>query len=259
MLTSALSTSLLVFQLTADPADSHKLVVYAGIAAISLLVIALIILGAAVGSAIGAAKAHAEVKEAIAEFKAKSYPVLLKADTLIAELSPTIKTITLKTNTLLEDLSPKITAITGHVETIAGHAEQIAAIAKSKAEEFSPTLSAANLTVQDANLKTHQQIDRVNVLITSVLDKTTEITDTIHRGIRTPVREVAGIVTGIKAGVDSLIHKTRGFGAGFTPNPARKAPVRSSYPITPSYSTPEASAAAATSAFNRAEKPDMGL
>jgi hypothetical protein len=46
-----------------------------------------------------------------------------------------------------------------------------------------------------------------------VLNTTTEITDTIQRGIKIPVREVSGLVNGFKAGLDVLVGRAKGFGS----------------------------------------------
>jgi hypothetical protein len=47
-----------------------------------------------------------------------------------------------------------------------------------------------------------------------VLNTTSEISDTVQRGIKIPLREVSGLVNGLKAGLDVLVGRARGSGNG---------------------------------------------
>ena len=154
-----------------------------------------------------------------------------------------------KTTILVNDLTPKIQDITSNVQ-------HISFVARNKVEEFEPTISAANLTVKDANAKTHEQIIRVNEMITSVLNSTTEIVDKVDAGIKAPFREVSGMWAGMKAGVETLV------------NGKRRSPHSAARPVytEPIYSghvapteTPAYAAAAAEAAFARAEGRESGL
>jgi hypothetical protein len=42
--------------------------------------------------------------------------------------------------------------------------------------------------------------------------RTASIADTIHEVIRVPVKQVAGVVAGLRAGLDVLVNKAKGFG-----------------------------------------------
>jgi hypothetical protein len=55
-------------------------------------------------------------------------------------------------------------------------------------------------------------------MVTSVLDATTNITASVQRSIQTPVREFAGLMNGIKAGIDVLVGRARGFGGSKSSN-----------------------------------------
>ncbi len=158
-----------------------------------------------------------------------------------------------KTTGLVNDLTPKVQDITANVQ-------HISFVARNKVEEFEPTISAANLTVKDANAKTHEQIVRVNEMITNVLNSTTEIVDRVDAGIKAPFREASGVWAGVKAGVDTLVNGRR---------PARHAAPRPDAPVRPitPYPTYEdaeetpasAAAAAASAAFSRAEERTSAL
>ncbi len=179
--------------------DLKTLTVWVAIAACALTFQALVF----IGFVIGGMAVQKRLMVIVEEVRAKLIP--------LAE----------KSHTLIEELSPKISNITANVE-------HISLLIKEKAEDFEPTIDAANVTikeanqtVRDANAKAHEQIVRVNGMITSALTATADVAGKIHHGIRVPVREVSAIVSGVKATLESLVHKTRGFGDGIKPNPAR--------------------------------------
>ena len=182
------------------------LTIWVAVAAIALTFQALVVIGIGIGAYIAQKKAMLVVDEV----RAKAMPLVLKS------------------HTLLEELSPKISNITANVE-------HLTLLIKEKAEDFEPTIDAANVTireanqtVRDANVKAQEQIVRVNGMITSALTATADVAGKIHHGIRVPVREVSAIVSGVKATLESLISKTRGFGDGIKPKPVGKAPFSSS-------------------------------
>ncbi len=173
--------------------------VFVGLVALAMLVQAI----AVVGVALGARKAQKDVLNEIAEIKAKILPLVEKSHGLVTELGPKIQNIT-------------------------ANVEHISFVVREKVVEFEPTVSAANetikeanATVRDANAKTHAQIVRVNGMITSTLTATAAIGEKIHHGIRVPIREIEGIVGGVKAGLDSLMSRARGFGGGIRTEPVR--------------------------------------
>lgn len=193
--------ALAMLQSGALTGDMKWLTIFAGVIAGAMLLQALVFMS----FAIGGLKVQKRLMEIVEEVRAKLMP--------LAE----------KSHNLLEELGPKISNITANVE-------HISLLVKEKAEDFEPTLDAANVTlkeanatVRDANAKAHAQIVRVNGMITSALTATADVAETIHNGIRGPVREVAAVVSGVKATLESLVSRTRGFGAGVKPNPGRTA------------------------------------
>ena len=158
--------------------NSRLLMIFVGLAAIALMVqaIALVIMAVAAG------KARRDGMALVDELRVKMTPIVDSAQELVRDSSPKIKVIT---ENLVE----------------ASH------IVRNKAREF-------DVTASDLNAKTRAQAARVDGMVSSVLDTTAEIKDTIQRGIKIPVREVAGMVNGLKAGLDVLVGRTKGFGYG---------------------------------------------
>ena len=100
--------------------------------------------------------------------------------------------------TLVRDDAPKVRVITDNlVET--SH------VVRSKAQEFDVTLT-------DVNQRRGKQVAHVDGMVTSVLDTTSNLRLRCSRTIQMPVREVAGLVNGLKAGLDVLVGKVKGFG-----------------------------------------------
>jgi methyl-accepting chemotaxis protein len=83
------------------------------------------------------------------------------------------------THEMIRDSSPKIKVISENFVE-ASH------ILRSKAREF-------DVTASDLNSKTRAQAARVDGMVTSVLNTTAEITETIQRGIKIPGRTRKGI------------------------------------------------------------------
>lgn len=191
----AATSSLALLQVSAD--DSHKLVIFAGIAAIALLVQALMMLGLAIGGLMAQRALKAEIVETkamalkeIAEIKGKVMPLVGEAHALLTELSPEVRSI-----------SAKVGILTTNLEAISG-------TMKDKLQEFSPTITAARLTIEEANdtvrqanQKAQQQVSRVNGMVSDVLDATAQMGKTIQHGIDIPVREVSAILGGVKTGL----------------------------------------------------------
>jgi len=158
--------------------NSQMLTWFVGMVAIALVVQAIVV----VVVAIGAAKATKRAFEIADELRTK---IGLLLDT---------------TQSVFHDAAPKVKIITENlVET--SH------IVRSRAREFDATAS-------ELNMKARVQAARVDGMVTSVLNTTAEISDTLQRAVKVPVREVTGLVNGFKAGVDVLVGRAKGFGRG---------------------------------------------
>jgi methyl-accepting chemotaxis protein len=168
--------------------NTRLLMIFVAMVAIAMVAqaIALIVM------AVGAGKARKRGLEIAEDLREKVLPIIAGTQELIRDTSPKIKVIS-----------------ENFVE--ASH------ILRSKAREF-------DMTASDLNSKTRAQAARVDGMVTSVLDTTSEITETIQRGIKIPVREVSGLVNGLKAGLDVLVGRAKGFGSGRTNAPRDRDP-----------------------------------
>lgn len=106
-----------------------------------------------------------------------------------------------RTNELLRDLGPKI-------HTVGTNVEQISYTVRSKVDELGETVSQLNQTVQEINGRTRVQVSRVDGIVTDALVATEEISHTVQQGIKAPVRQIAGVVAGLKAGLETLVARS---------------------------------------------------
>jgi hypothetical protein len=158
--------------------NSRLLMVFVGMVAVALIVQAI----ALIAMAVGAAKARKRGLEIVEEVRLKLMPIMDNTHSFIQDTAPKVKIIT-------ENF-----AETSHV-------------IRSKAQEF-------DVTASDLNAKTRAQAARVDGIVTSALNTTTDVAETIQRGIKIPLREVSGIINGVKAGLDVLVGRAKGFGSG---------------------------------------------
>jgi hypothetical protein len=179
--------------------DMHWLMIAAMVIAAALLAQALVV----VIAAIKGLQIQKHLMSDVAEMKAKLIPLVDKAQTLTVQITA-----------VTTDLTPTVKNIASKVDVITGHVEHLSALAREKAEEFAPTISAANETVaeanetvRDVNRKTHEQIARVNGMVSSVLDATAAVGASIKRGMALPGRELGGLASGFRAAFDTLTRR----------------------------------------------------
>jgi len=155
--------------------NTRLLMVFIGVVALSTLTQAVFVILAA----IGAAKTQRRVLEIAEALHSRATPIIDKTEDLIKETLPKIRTIS---DNLVETSS----------------------VVKAKAKEFETTLS-------DVNQKTKAQVARVDGMVSGALTATGALAEIVHRSIKTPLIEMAGVVNGFKAGIDVLLKKSGGF------------------------------------------------
>ncbi len=148
---------------------------------IILAVVALVAQALAfIAMAVGSLKAQKKMGGIVEELRNKALPILDKSTVFFDEVAPKLKDIT-------------------------ANVSEISALVRSKVEEFEPAVDAARATVLDANERTRAQIGRVDGMVTGVLNVTAEVAYAIQNAVRVPVREFSGLMSGLKAGVATLI------------------------------------------------------
>ena len=111
------------------------------------------------------------------------------SDQLKQHLVPTLATA----RNLVEDLSPKVKVATSNLVEASG-------VLRSQAEHI-------NKTVNQVTDRANAQITRVDEMATAVLDGLTQATAAVQHGISTPLKQVSGVLNGLRAGLDVLRKK----------------------------------------------------
>ncbi|WP_188760143.1 hypothetical protein [Edaphobacter acidisoli] len=167
--------------------DTDKwLIVFVGMVAVALVVQAI----AVIVFAVGAAKTRTRVFEMIEDLRGKMTPLISVTHDMVKDASPKVKTIT---DNLVH---------TSH-------------LIRTKATEF-------DATATEANAKTRAQVARVDGMVSSVLDATSDAAAMFSNAIRIPARELSGLMHGMKAGLDVLLGRRNG---------AKSEPVEEQEPV----------------------------
>ena len=157
-----------------DNSTQTLLVVFIAIAAISILMQA----GFTVAIFLGARKAQKKITALADDVRLHALPAIMSSRELIQDLTPKLKSIT-----------ENLTATT--------------ATLRSKTEQI-------GVVVGDVTEKAHVQASRVDGIVKGTLDQLTVAVQAIEHGIAVPVRQVNGIINGLRAGVDVMRSKAPG-------------------------------------------------
>jgi len=119
------------------------------------------------------------------------------ADDLRIHALPLIQT----SRELVHEVAPKINALTDKVDTIADNLSATTATLRSKTDQI-------GALVDDVTTRTQGQVSRVDGMVKVTLDQVAAAVQAIEHGIAGPVRQVNGVINGLRAGVEVLRQKT---------------------------------------------------
>ncbi len=166
--------------------------IFIGLVAVSMAVLAIVV----ISLAIKISRTMKELGATAVEFKAKLLPLIDSA----TEVSVASKE-------LLRDAAPKVKSITANLERASELLVETTGVVRASVQQVDKTIA-------DANVRTQQQIARVDGMVTAALTTTTEIVETISNGIRVPVQKIAGIASQLRYGVEGILAKVRSKAAG---------------------------------------------
>ena len=164
--------------------DIHLAMIFLAIIALALVVQAV---GVLISSAFGAKLLH-RVNSIADIVETKTGPILDR------------------TNHILQDLAPK-------VKNVSENAEHVSATVRAKVEELGATVSELNDTMREINGRTRVQVRRVDGIVSDALHTTEEISQTVQQGIRGPVKQIAGIIAGVRTAIETFVARSP-FGRG---------------------------------------------
>ena len=156
-----------------DKSSQTLLVIFIAVAAVSILMQA----GFTLGMFIGARKAQKKLMALADDVRLHALPVIMSSRELIQDITPKLKTIT-------ENLAAISTTLRSKTEQVGG-------------------------LVADVTNRAEAQAARVDGMVKGTLDHLTSAVQAIEHGIAVPVRQVNGILNGLRAGVDVMRNKDR--------------------------------------------------
>ena len=185
------------------PADHHLLMIFIGMVAIALVIQAICVIVVAIVLA----------------------SVALKLKGVSGDVYQHVIPVVNKTTALIDSISPKLTGVAANVE-------RISETLHARTSEIGETVGQLNRTVEDANLRARHHVAHADRIVGSVLADTAEFKDTIANGIRVPLRQVTGLVAGLRAGVETLITRSpTGRQRGVAPVAPMRPPVMPAGPV----------------------------
>ena len=166
------------------------------LASISLLIIAIVMVIELLGLLVAAGFALKMVQ---------------KANGVVEQVDKRITPILDGMTKIMNEMVPKVQSLTENVE-------EISQTVRAKVDELGATVSELNETVREINGRTRAQVTRVDGMVTEALTATEEISQSVQHGIKAPIRQIAGVVAGVRAGIDKLIERSP-FGKRDIPGP----------------------------------------
>jgi len=154
-----------------DKPTQTLLVVFIAIAAVSILMQA----GFTVGMFIAARKTQKKIMGLAEDVRLHALPAIIASRDVIQEITPKLKIIT-------ENLTAVSTTLRTKTEKVGG-------------------------LVGDVTDRAQAQAERVDGMVKGTLDHLTSAIQAIEHGVAVPVRQVNGILNGLRAGVDVLRKK----------------------------------------------------
>ena len=116
-----------------------------------------------------------------------------KGEKIATDLSLKAMPILMQTRNIVEDLSPKLKVITANLV-------EISTTLKNQTNHV-------NSTVGDVVDKTRVQAERVDEMVSAILNGVSHAGATIQAGVSKPVRQVSGIFNGLRASLEALLRK----------------------------------------------------
>jgi cytoskeletal protein RodZ len=103
---------------------------------------------------------------------------------------------------LLQDTAPKVKRITDSLVDASDTLAETSKAARSAVQQF-------DTTIVDINVRTRQQVARVDGMVTSALTATVEAVETISRGLRVPTQKIVAAAGQAKLFAEGLFAKIR--------------------------------------------------
>jgi hypothetical protein len=159
------------------------LMVFIGLVAVSMAVQAIV----QISISMKAAKTIKEIAATADELKERIVPLI-----------ETAMKVGQKSEELLQYTTPRMKVVSDNALKASDLLLETSGVVRASAQQF-------DLTIADANLRAQRQIARFDNIVTTTLNTTAEVIDTVTNGIRTPALRVAGFATQLRYGLGGVL------------------------------------------------------
>jgi methyl-accepting chemotaxis protein len=163
------------------------IMIFIGLVAVALAVMAI----AMIVVAVTAAKAIKGMTARAEELAAKVLPLM-----------DVVTDISRSGQALLNDTAPKVKHITDSLVDASDTLAETSRAARSAVQQF-------DTTIVDINVRTRQQVARVDGMVTSALTATVDAVETISRGLRIPTQKIVAAAGQAKLFAEGLLARVR--------------------------------------------------
>jgi uncharacterized protein YoxC len=177
--------------------QSHYLLIFTGLVAAAVLIQALSLAVIAIAG-LRVAKQMGKLSE---EAKQKMSPMLDRVESISGRMEGLMHVM----QDVATDVAPKIKRATTNIE--------------ESTDIYRAKIVQVESLIDDTTMKARRQTDRVDSMITNAMDRTHEITETVGNAIMSPARQMAGLVGGARATIDSLLRSFVPKSKPHTPKP----------------------------------------
>ncbi len=174
--------------------QSTYLLVYTAVVAVAVFIEA-IALGAL---AFAAAKLLKQLGVLTEEAKGKVYPILES----VRDISAKGQQIAEVAKNVVADTEPKIKRVTANIA--------------DTSDVYRAKVAQVDSLITDTTNKARNQTERVDTMVTNAVTRSGEIASQVGHAVVAPVRQLSGLVSGTKAGIESLIQS-------FSPRPGTRS------------------------------------
>ncbi len=130
---------------------------------------------------------------------------------ILAALYASTKKTSAKVEALAEDVHKRAAPVLDAAHTLlVDNREKLDIIVDNVAVSTTTVrnqLQRLDTTVTDVVDRTRLQVIRTDELVSRTLDRVEETTDLVHHTVISPVRQIAGVISGITAVIDSLFNR----------------------------------------------------
>jgi hypothetical protein len=151
----------------------NLLMIFIGVTALAVLIQA----GMLTGMYLALKKNSAQVEALTTEVKTRALPLVEQVQSMLTELRP-------------------------RVDNVVGNVSESSTLVRAQIQRI-------DVTLNDILDRTRLQVIRADELVTRTLDQVEDTTDTVHRAVVSPVRQLSGLVAGVTAGLDFLLGARR--------------------------------------------------